>query len=83
MSSSDRIICSKGKSDGFSIPYETQRGKGKGKKSTNKQNQQDIAEQFTGATERLDQLQQQAVVQLSPLQAHHPGLPLLSLLQVP
>ena len=35
MSSSDRITQSKGKSEGFSIPYKMNKGKGKGRKSTN------------------------------------------------
>ena len=62
MSSSDRITCSKGKSEGFSIPYKTNRGKGKGRKSTNQQDQPDMAQQSTSATDRVQQLQQQAVV---------------------
>ena len=44
MSSSNRIPHSKGKSEGFSIPYETIKGKGKEKKSTNQQNQPDMAD---------------------------------------
>ena len=72
MSSSDRITCSKGKLEGFSIPYVAQRGKGKGRKSTNKQNQQELAHHPTSAIEGLDQLQQQAVVWVSPLPAQPP-----------
>ena len=68
MSSSIRITHSKGKSEGFSIPYKTI--KGKGKKSTNQKNQPDMAQQSTSATEEVQQLQQQAVVQLSPLSPH-------------
>ena len=71
MSSSDRITHSEGKSEGFSIPYETIKGKEKGKKSTNQQNQPDMAKQSTSATEEVQQLQQEAVVQLSPLSLHH------------
>ena len=71
MSSSDRITRSKGKSEGFSIPYDTIKGKEKGKKSTNQQNQPDMTQQSTSATEEAQQLQQQAVVQLSPLSPHH------------
>ena len=70
MSSSDRITCSKGKSEGFSIPYRTSRGKGKGKRSTNQQGQPDMTQQFTSAINGVQQLQQ-AVVQLSPLSPHH------------
>ena len=70
MSFSNRITHSKGKSEGFSIPYETIKGKEKGKKSTNQQNQPDMAQQSTSATEEAQQLQQQAVVQFSPLSPH-------------
>ena len=70
MSSSNRITCSKGKSEGFSIPYKTTKGKGKGKESTNQKNLPDMAQQSTSATEGVQQLQQQAVVQLSPLSPH-------------
>ena len=69
MSSSDRINCSKGESEGFSIPYQINRGKGR--KSTNQQDQPDMAQQSTGATDGVQQLQQQAVVQLTPLSPHH------------
>ena len=71
MSSNDRITHSKGKSEGFSIPYMTNRGKEKGKKSTNQHNQPDMAQQSTSAINGAQQLQQQAVVQLSPLSLHH------------
>ena len=71
MSSNDRITHSKGKSEGFSIPYMTNRGKEKGKKSTNQQDQPDMAQQSTGAINGIQQLQQQAVIQLSPLSPHH------------
>ena len=71
MSSRDRITCSKGKSEGFSISHEMTKGKGRGKKSINQQNQPDMAQQSTSATEGVQQLQQQAVVQLSPLSPHH------------
>ena len=70
MFSSDRITRSKGKSEGFSIPYNTNRETGKRKKSTN-QDQLDMAQQSTSATNGVQQLQQQAVVQLSPLTQHH------------
>ena len=71
MSSSDRITHSKGKSEGFSIPYETNRGKGQGKKSTNQQSQPDMAQQSTSAIDGIQQLQQQTGVQLSALSPHH------------
>ena len=45
MSSNDGQLCNKGKSDGLSIPYETQKKiKGQGNKST-KQNQKEIDQQ--------------------------------------
>ena len=71
MSSSDRVTCSKGKSEGFSIPYEMSRGKGKGKKATNQQDQPDMAQQSTSATDGVQKLQQQAVIQFSSLSPHH------------
>ena len=71
MSSSDRITHSKGKSEGFSIPYDMNRGKGKGKRSTNQQDQPDMAQQSASAMYGVQQLQQQAVIQLSSLSPHH------------
>ena len=71
MSSSDRITHSKGKSEGLSIPYDTNKGTRKSKKSTNQQDQPDMAQQSTSAIEGVQQLQQQAVVQLSLLPPHH------------
>ena len=71
MSSSDKITCSKGKSEGFSTCYEIDRGKGKGKKSKIKQDQPDMTQQSTSAIDGIQQLQQQAVVQLSLLSPHH------------
>ena len=47
------------------------RGKGKEKKSTNQQDQPDMPQQSTSAMDGLQQLQQQAVVQHSPLSPHH------------
>ena len=71
MSSSNRVTHSKGKSEGFSIPYKMNRGKGKWKKSTNQKDQPDMAQQSTSANNGIQQLQQQAVVQLLPLSPHH------------
>ena len=71
MSSSDRITCSKDKSEGFSIPYKTNRGKRKGNKSTNQQDQSDMAQLSISTMDGIQQLQQQAVVQLSPLSPHN------------
>ena len=56
MSSNDRITHSKGKSEGFSIPYVTNREKGKRKKSTNQQDQPDMAQQSTSAINGIQQL---------------------------
>ena len=70
MSSSDRITCSKGKSEGFSIPYETSRGKGKRNKSTNQQHNW-IWHDSTSAMDGIQQLQQEAVVHILPLSLHH------------
>ena len=67
MSSND----SKSKSEGFSIPYMTNRGNEKGKRSRNQHNQPDMAQQSTSAINGSQQLQQQAVVQLSHLSPHH------------
>ena len=64
MSSNARMTHSKGESDGLSIPYKMNRGKGKGKKSTT---QSDMAQQPTSATHRLHQLQQQPIVKLTLL----------------
>ena len=64
MSSNSRITYSKGTSEGLSLPYDTQHRKEKGKKSTSKQ---EMAQQFTSATQEMGQLQQQAVAQLSLL----------------
>ena len=61
---SSRQLCSKGDSDGQSLPYITR--KGKGKKS------QDLPEM---EQQQQDQLQQHATVQLSPLQNQPPRPP--------
>ena len=52
MSSSDRVTHSKGKSEGLSIPYKTEE-KGKGNKSTNQQDQPDMAQQSTSAMDGI------------------------------
>ena len=69
MSSNARMTRSKGESEGLSIPYDMNRGTGKGKKSTT---QSDMAQQPTSATHGLHQLQQQPIVQLTQLpQSQH------------
>ena len=52
---SSRQLCSKGESDALSLPAATRKGRGK------QSNQQEMEQQ-------QDQLQQQATVQISPLQ---------------
>ena len=71
MSSSEMITYSKDISEGFSITYNTNRETGKRKKSTNQQDQPDMVQQATSATIGVQQLQQQAVVQLSLLTTYH------------
>ena len=67
MSSSERITQSKGQPEGLSLPDRTRQRR----KPTNKETQPDMAQQSTSDTEEVQQLQQQAVVQLSPLSPHH------------
>ena len=68
MSSSDRITQSKSQPEGLSLPARTRQRR----KSTNKETQQDMDQQPTGFAEGLDQLQQEAVVCISPLPAQPP-----------
>ena len=68
MSSSDRITQSKGKPEELSLPARTRQRK----KSPNRGTQQDMQQQPTGFAEGLDQLQQEAVVHVSPLPAQPP-----------
>ena len=59
---SSRQLWSKGESDGLSLPYDREKDKSKGKKSSNQQNWPDMEQQ------QQNQLQQHAIAQLSPLQ---------------
>ena len=68
MSSSDRITRSKGEPEELSLSARTRQRR----KSPNKETQQDMDQQPTGFAEGLDQLQQEAVVHLSPLPAQPP-----------
>ena len=68
MSSGDRITQSKGQPEGLILPARTRQRR----KSTNKETQQDMDQQPTGFAEGLDQLQQEAVVHVSPLPAQSP-----------
>ena len=83
MSSSNRITHSKGKSEGFSIPYETIKGKEKGKsEQTNKINQL----WHSSAPVLLRKVSSCNNKQLSNSHYYYliaPGLLPLSLLQVP
>ena len=63
MSSNDRITRSKGEPEELSLPARMRQRR----KSHNKETQQDVDQQPTGFAEVLDQLQQEAVVHLSPL----------------
>ena len=69
MSSSDRITQSKVEPEELSLPATTRQWR----KSTNRETKQDMDKQSTGFTEGLDQLQQEAVVHVSPLAAQPPG----------
>ena len=67
MSSGDGITCSKGTLEGFSLPYDVHPRRGTGKKPANKQNPQEKAQQSTSGPQETGQVQQEAVIQISPL----------------
>ena len=68
MSSSDRITQSKGDPEELSLPARTRQRR----KSPNRETQLDIDQQPTGFADGLDQLQQEAVVHVSPLPVQPP-----------
>ena len=68
MSSSDRIMQSKGKPKELSLPTRTRQKR----KSPSREPKQEMFQQPTGFAKGLDKLQQEAVVHVSPLPAQPP-----------
>ena len=68
MSSSNRITCGKGEPEELSLSARIRQRR----KSPNRGTQQDMDQQPTGFAEGLDQLQQEAVVHVSPLPVQPP-----------
>ena len=68
MSSSNRITRSKGEPAGLSLPTRTWQRR----KSPSREAKQVMEQQLTGLAEELDELQQEAVVHISPLPAQQP-----------
>ena len=68
MSSSDRITQSKGEPKELSLPTRTRQKR----KSPSRETKQNMDQQPTGFAEGLDKLQQEAVVDVSPLPAQPP-----------
>ena len=68
MSSSDRITQSKGEPTESSLPTRTRQRR----KSPSREDKQEMEQQPTGFAKGLDQLQQEAVVHISPIPAQQP-----------